>query len=210
MSPTLENQCPLKPRPPSPAPFRSTSTLKERNCRPRRVDRSLRDRRSVPEPSAVQVRGAGPARGDPRDAYLRRARLLPCPGRARTRSRALRSTRSSGVARATSTGATNAPRGSPASSCPDFHPRCEWRASAALRPRRRPSGDLLCRGRAFEDVRQPAERPFLGQELRLGTALHHPAALEHEYLVRATDGREAVGDDDRRPSLAAAGRTRSR
>jgi hypothetical protein len=47
-------------------------------------------------------------------------------------------------------------------------------------------------------VGEAAERAVLVQQLVLGAALHDLTALDDDDLVRAADGREAVGDDDRR------------
>ena len=60
----------------------------ERRARRQHAARPLPDRGSVREPSAVQVRGAGSDRGDPRRRARHRAALpRACRGRARTPSR---------------------------------------------------------------------------------------------------------------------------
>ena len=85
----------------------------ERRARRRDAARSLPDRGSVREPSAVQVRGAGTLRGDTRRRARRRAPFARAAvarrghGREPPLRKARRSMATSGAARATSTGASD-------------------------------------------------------------------------------------------------------
>ena len=86
-----------------------SSSSAELGARRRHAHLELRDRGSVRQPSALQVRGAGASRGDDgrNRAGHRGGRRRRIPGRARIHSSRRRPDRASGAARATSTGATN-------------------------------------------------------------------------------------------------------
>ena len=92
--------------------------------------------------------------------------------------------------------------------------RSARRRGRAARPRagtrRELAGGRELRLAALERVREPAERAVDREQLALAAALDDLPVLDDEDLVGAPDGRQAVGDDDRRAALAGAGRARAR
>ena len=124
-------------------PGSSRAEGEERGAGRQDAAQPLRGRGSVREPPAVQVRGAGPPRGDARGRPGSGAAvgaLSRGPARTpRQGSRGLRSTRASGGARATSTGATSRSSGRnavPRRLCARVEPCHRRSVSAATRSSR--------------------------------------------------------------------------